>query len=304
MAQFETWMEGISPEHSVRQTADASLRSRLSAVRYYLPLAAKHAAENVEHVHRLRVATRRALAAIEVYRKMVPTKHRRWLRRELRTMRQVAGEARDMDVLLAGLADDDRQAVRAARQYCRKRRRHAQVPVIAIQRRMKRHGRLRHRCEKVFDGIAASQAKLAERDFGPWASLQLGRVVGRFFAAVPPDFANVADVHRFRIRGKELRYAMELLSPGLPVALRTELYPVCAEIQKRLGDANDCAVARTYFVQWEQATKGQRKSAHFARLAHERTCQLDELLADLGDWWSPAFAGRLRSDFGDLLAES
>ena len=66
MAQFEKWIEGVSADDSTREAAQHSLRARLSAVKGYLPLAAHRAEEDVEHVHQLRVCTRRSMAAAAV----------------------------------------------------------------------------------------------------------------------------------------------------------------------------------------------------------------------------------------------
>ena len=46
------------PDASVDDAARLSLEARLTAVAHHLPLAAYHAEQDVEHVHRLRVSTR------------------------------------------------------------------------------------------------------------------------------------------------------------------------------------------------------------------------------------------------------
>ena len=56
------WIDGIRPDGSVGEAARVSLATRLAAVAYWLPLAAEYADQDVEHVHRLRVSTRRAIA--------------------------------------------------------------------------------------------------------------------------------------------------------------------------------------------------------------------------------------------------
>ena len=54
------WIEGTSAEQPVSAAARRALEVRLAVVWHYLPLAAKRASEDVEHVHQLRVASRRA----------------------------------------------------------------------------------------------------------------------------------------------------------------------------------------------------------------------------------------------------
>src|SRR2546421_3740321 len=99
MASSSKWIEGIGPETRIEEAARRSLEPRLAAVGHYLPMAAHLAEHDVEHVHRLRVATRRAVAALKLYRKLLPKKPARWMKKRLRKIRRAAGDARDLDVL-------------------------------------------------------------------------------------------------------------------------------------------------------------------------------------------------------------
>src|SRR5206468_5052202 len=72
-------------------------------VRICLPLAVHDADRDVEDVHRLRVATRRAGAALKIFQPCLPDKVFRRVRKQLRALRRAAGEARDWDVFLADL---------------------------------------------------------------------------------------------------------------------------------------------------------------------------------------------------------
>ena len=86
------WIDGIDPDGSVEDAARRSLKARLTAVAQALPLAAHLADHDVEHVHRLRVATRRAIAALKLYRDWLPDKPARWLKKRLKKIRRAAGE--------------------------------------------------------------------------------------------------------------------------------------------------------------------------------------------------------------------
>src|SRR3954466_9022178 len=99
MAASGKWIEGIGSENPVEEAARRSLEPRLAAVARCLPLAAHLAEHEFEHVHRLRVATRRACAALKLYKQLLPEKPARWLKRRLRKIRKAAGDARDLDVL-------------------------------------------------------------------------------------------------------------------------------------------------------------------------------------------------------------
>ena len=54
---------------------------------------------DIEHVHRLRVSTRRAVAALKLYRDWLPPAKFRWVKKRLKKIRRAAGDARDLDVL-------------------------------------------------------------------------------------------------------------------------------------------------------------------------------------------------------------
>src|SRR4051812_8668759 len=99
MAVSGKWIEGIDAAAPVEEAARKSLEPRLSAVAGSLPLAAHLAEHDVEYVHRLRVATRRAGAALKLYEELLPRRPARWMKKRLRKIRQAAGDARDLDVL-------------------------------------------------------------------------------------------------------------------------------------------------------------------------------------------------------------
>ena len=66
-ALTEKWIQDVSPSDQTSDVALRTLRDRLDAVLYYLPLAAEGADEDLEHVHQLRVSSRRAAAALRLY---------------------------------------------------------------------------------------------------------------------------------------------------------------------------------------------------------------------------------------------
>src|SRR5262245_41447558 len=103
MPTSSKWIDGIGPETPVEEAARRSLEPRLAAVSHMLPMAAHLASHDIEHVHRLRVATRRATSALKLYRECVPPKRYRWLKKRLRSVRRAAGDARDLDVLAGRL---------------------------------------------------------------------------------------------------------------------------------------------------------------------------------------------------------
>src|SRR5207247_10117237 len=92
------WIPGTRAKQPVAKAARRALRLRLGEVCRMLPLAARHAHEDVEYVHQLRVASRRAVATVDVFWDLLPTKRRQWVRKQLKRVRRAAGEARDSDM--------------------------------------------------------------------------------------------------------------------------------------------------------------------------------------------------------------
>ena len=71
MSTISKWVKA-SRHELLFEVAERSLESRLAAVARYLPLAAQQAEEDVEHVHQLRVWSRRATATLRLYREVIP----------------------------------------------------------------------------------------------------------------------------------------------------------------------------------------------------------------------------------------
>jgi len=74
----------------------------------------------VEHVHDMRVATRRLRAALEVFEECFPRKRYRKALKRVKALADALGERRDLDVeiallegVVADVADGDRQALKA-----------------------------------------------------------------------------------------------------------------------------------------------------------------------------------------------
>ncbi len=230
------WILAASADDPVHDVAVRTIEARLTAVRHHLPLAAEKPDENVEHVHQLRVATRRSVAALDMYRKLFPKEPRKALCRELKAVRRAAGRARDYDVLLLRQTPNSEDPL--ARQFqddIRRRRGEAQIPLREIQASLA--------ATHALDSLTQQMYAVADSDvvaggsplFGPWARKQLRKSVKAFFAAEPRQLNDLEALHTFRIRGKELRYAMELLVTAFPASFHTRLYPLIERLQDRLG---------------------------------------------------------------------
>jgi len=241
------WINGLAPEMSVADAARVVLAARFEVVRQYLPLAAERPDEDTEHVHQLRVGTRRAGAAVRVFAGCLPRKHLRAAKRTLRTIRRAAGDARDCDVFLEHLTAHQQAAPPEAK------------PALdfllgyALGERSAAQARLVQAAAEAGPGFAPDTALLpahvrpprdddAPQTFGELAALHLGELLGEFNAAVEADPTEPPALHQLRILGKRLRYAVEIFAGCFASPLREALYPAVEEVQELLGEIQDAAV--------------------------------------------------------------
>jgi CHAD domain-containing protein len=129
-------------------------------------------------------------------------------------------------------------------------------------------------------------------------------VVERFFRAVPAGRTDKKALHRFRIRGKELRYAMELVTGAFPDQLRAKFYPALKAIQDRLGAINDRATATTRLQQQIEAASDATDRASWRRLLAHEQAQLDQARQEFWKWCTPAMLRELRDGFEAMLVDS
>jgi CHAD domain-containing protein len=303
MSHFQQWIEGIHANDSVRAVAQHSLRVRLAAVRHYLSLAAETSGEDIEYVHQLRVYTRRSMAALTLYEDLLPKKETKKLRKTLRKIRNAAGVARDLDVLVHSHESDTGTGAHTFLEDVRQRRQAAQKPIEAIHEKLQRKNRFRLQVDRLLEETAETDSHLAFDSFGRWAIAHLRIILKRFFEASPSNPNDLTSLHRFRIRGKELRYAMELLAAAFPASFREQPYPVVEELQERLGEIHDHAVAKTRFDKWITRTKSKREIVHVRKLLGQERNKLDSLVAEFGTWWTPEFEAKLRESFQRISSD-
>ncbi len=304
MVRKGKWIEGTSAEQPVSEAARRALEVRLAVVWHCLPLAAKRAAEDIEHVHQLRVASRRAVAAIEIFWDLLPPRRARWLRKRLKEIRRTAGAARDDDVLALRLEQWSQQhpAVSLVLKQVRKHRRQSQQPIQKIHRKLAKE---RFEC-----GLSELLQRIRWRDkrrrreprFAVVARQRLKAILAEFTSAAQGDFEDITALHQFRIAGKQLRYAMEVFAAAFPPAFRQDQYPIVEQLQELLGDVNDHATAVTRLQAWlEDAKDADLQGALRKLLAGERR-GLERSRRKFLAWWTSARSKSLRDGLARRLA--
>jgi CHAD domain-containing protein len=233
------WLEGLSPNMSVGKAARLALDARLEAVRAALEPAAELTSDS-EPVHQLRVATRRAGAALRVFTPRLPKGTEKKALRALRDVRRAASAAREADVFLSlldawspGRPKNERPGLQFLVGHLTAERRSEQSRIRdAVEECAARWAFRLERCAK--------SVRRGGGSLGEFASHILTAHVRDLSDAVGQvNFDDAELLHELRIAGKRLRYSFELLANAVTPAAKESLYPVLCEMQEILGIAHD-----------------------------------------------------------------
>jgi CHAD domain-containing protein len=269
-----------------------------------------YAAEDVEFVHRARVASRRLMAALEMFGDCFNCKHvKRWTKAICR-IRSELSEARDKDVqiqllheILASLADKAALTGLARLlvdwEYNRQRLQHGVLAAVERLRRKRIIRQIRNQAKR-----AAAKAKRSESPercreiFARSADeiiTRLDQLLALEDCLKRPD--DQQSHHAMRIAVKQLRYTLELVRPLYSDELDAFLESV-KQLQTLLGEVHDCDVWDLQLAEFANAQRKQIKSHYghagpLARLTpgieylrrdrHERRTQCFQDLVRLWD---------------------
>ena len=247
------WIPGLTSDTPPVEAARAVLDARLHVVRHYLPLAVEAPDADVEHVHQLRVGTRRAGAALAIFAACLSEKRGRALRKRVRKIRRAAGAARDWDVFQAMLALWSPKRPPTEQPGLDFLRGHA-----FAQRQAAQFG-LRDVADSApHDPDDALIAPHLPRRLADLALPMLNGTLSQLDGLMGQDLEDFEHLHQIRITGKQLRYAMEVFADCFAPSFRSDLYPAIEEMQEILGDANDSHVAVQRLTELRTALQSSR----------------------------------------------
>ncbi len=224
----------------VRSAAAIVLRPRFRVAIRRIDAAIAKGDTSIAGVHKLRVATRRAAAALQTLAPVLPEKKARSVRRCLRRLRRSAGAARDADVLIAMLSRvlpraeaEESLGVRHVMDLAEKRAASARK---ALRAQVRQGGRddLRRAARRLLSSL---EGRGVGRSFAPFAAERLAEAAREFTAACDEDLRDFERLHALRLVAKRLRYTIEVLSPVLADVEPT--LDALARLQDSLGGAND-----------------------------------------------------------------
>lgn len=236
-------LDDLRGDTVIVDAAGVVLSTRFGAVIKRLKRVGVEAEVETKAVHQLRVATRRAEAALIVFRNAVDRERYEKMRRSLRRIRRAAGEARRCDVnaqrfaLQLEAADAE---YRDALQYLLTR---TLARRAAVQHDLNdaatRYGgkRLARQCEKLLASLHSPKrvATLADA-----ARETLPRLFGRVAKLAAGELEDIHTIHKLRRRGKRFRYALEVFAPCFDQTATDSMNAIMEAMQERLGAINDC----------------------------------------------------------------
>jgi CHAD domain-containing protein len=239
------WIDDLTGNVPWTEAARHVLKIRLEAVAERLPDAILRAEENIEHVHQLRVSTRRAGAAVRIFGGLLPAKTHRTVNKRLKRMRRAAGEARDWDVfqeMIVQRGEASRKSSPGGLDFLLG---YAQGQRAVAQKHLADMEPLVDEDHPAFlhDVLHSLPDDPSLGSFREHAVPLLTNLGGELETAASRKLTDYDELHQVRILGKKLRYAMEVFAVCFDHKFRDEIYPSIEAMQEILGHANDSHVA-------------------------------------------------------------
>jgi CHAD domain-containing protein len=290
------WISDLKATTPVADAARHVLTLRLEAVRDSLPLVLREEDRDPEYVHQLRVATRRARAALDIFANCLPTRKYKAARKQLRDIRRLAGEARDWDVFLASVTQTGHAPTGMRRPGLDCLVGYAIARREAAQCRLEEAGKNHPFAFEHF--LAETLADVYKpndpgiRNLLDLALPHLWGLLRELEEAASGPLDDYEHLHQVRIVGKRLRYVMEVFADCFAPPFREELYPRVVEMQEILGNANDSHVACGRLEAFSKRLQAQvperwkRYRPYLESLLEYHQARLAQERQRFQDWWA------------------
>lgn len=281
------WVRGLEADVPAHEAARLVVDERLRRPADLLAAAVADIGHSPEAVHRLRVATRRAQAALDAFAPVLDKAARRKARKAMRGMRRAAGPARTCDVHEALFA----QRVQAAassrcaaigfvlgRIHAEREDAGRAVGEIAERWPPKRLERLRKKVVR----------RPADPDdgetFAAYGARAVAEAHARFTTASRENLRVFERLHDLRKAAKAVRYTLEIFRTCMAPADFERMYARATEVQRRLGDLNDTheMLERLRTIDSPPASVAPALTELHEQLEREQDLARDRFL----DWWS------------------
>ncbi len=211
------------------------------------------ASEDIEFVHRMRVASRRLRGTLSIFTPCLPRKRVEGWTRAIRRITRALGEARDTDVQLEWLLQIDAGAAPRAHAgigrvmlRLRQGRERKQTRVLAALDRLRDDRTVETMSDYLRRQMVTAHLVGADPEapsVQAWAARVILARLEDFLMYEPyvsqPE--RLTELHAMRIAAKHLRYAMQLFASLFPDGLRVPLQ-AARTAQDQLGVLHDCDV--------------------------------------------------------------
>ncbi len=307
------WFPSLTSDSPQTRAAAVVLRARAATVEFYLRRLGARPGKNPEDIHQLRVATRRLVAALSVFKPLLDPSLQRKLRRCARRLRRLAGDVRDLDVQRMMLdcrrAALERSAAPNVVADCR--RALDTMARTALRKLIQALPRWGQRFRRAARALVDSLPSRSEREqVGPLRAMADRVTQGRLddlTAASREDLGDLDKLHRLRIAAKRLRYAMELFGACYGREFCEDLYARVQTLQEALGEINDLRnLAERVGELGDTASHKHKHDRRDAIRAAGRSLQtllqgeLNERRAKFLAGWQPGDQARLRRQFRQI----
>ena len=260
----------LDPRSASLPTGSVAIAQSLQLVKQHLRQLDRPVDSPQRSVHQLRVATRRASAALDLFSDSLCRKdHRRWKRR-LKIIRKSAGQARDLDVLIERQRPQPQRDKSLLKQL-RTHRRKAQKKLLRLQARWKKGSSWNKQLKRLSKHLRSESLPKKQAHKTKTNIPSVRRALKRFEKRGRRPIRDLNALHDYRIRAKQLRYTLEWAKSDLPKKPTTEILKELKRIQNRLGAINDHATAIAILSQKKKGLKKQlRREKKMLELAFER----------------------------------
>jgi CHAD domain-containing protein len=209
-----------------------------------------------------------------------------WMSRSLRRIRRATGGLRDLDVLVADVERSGDDTAPLLAPEFQRRRGKARRKITRLGSRLD-PDQLARRGRRLVRSIGPP-AGGGNRDAASWNAETILRFVQSARQRRATGASSLSQLHRFRIRLKRLRYALELLDRGFQPNRRARLLERLKQLQQRLGRLHDHAVASQFFLQWRNQESDPAVAAAAERQHRRAERQLQQSRRDFARWWTAA----------------
>lgn len=314
-------VEGLSPDMSFHAAADAAVRQRMKAVVTAirrLDPDVEAGGVKPEQVHQLRVAVRRASAAVQAFGACFDEPRSSRLRKRLKKLRRAVGDARQCDVTIATLSHDfhanhgpGREAIGELIARVKSRRRTALRRLDRVLAHLTVRD-IKHVRDAALDSLRPVLTPEGEEaHLMAAARAAIGRFTSELRDAGRGQLESAPALHELRLAGKRLRYAAEVFDCCFDKELAERAQEQIVALQDRLGAANDLYEIAEYIAAEITAApklpliaRGRPTPAYVDLspvLAFYRE-RLHQAMNEFASWWRAGGGDRLCDAFMALVA--